>query len=104
MKEPIFLITCAIKGECVRCQELYHVRLIYDYTFWVGMIGPNSLRCTKILSQHHPFLSFLPSLFNHVKTHIWMIMMEFRIVMVYNKTLLRILTNFELIFFMGIKI
>jgi hypothetical protein len=25
--------------------------------------GPNSLRCTKILSQHHPFLSFLPSPF-----------------------------------------
>jgi hypothetical protein len=25
--------------------------------------SPNSLRCTKILSQHRPFLSFLPSLF-----------------------------------------
>ncbi len=27
------------------------------------LMGPNSLRCTKILSQCHPFLSFLPSLF-----------------------------------------
>ncbi len=26
-------------------------------------LGPNSLRCTKILSQCHPTLSFLPSPF-----------------------------------------
>jgi hypothetical protein len=26
-------------------------------------LGPNSLRCTKILSQCHHFLSFLPCLF-----------------------------------------
>jgi hypothetical protein len=26
-------------------------------------MGANFLRCTKILSQHHPFLSFLPSFF-----------------------------------------
>jgi hypothetical protein len=44
--------------------------------------GANSLRCTKILSQHRPFLSFLPNLFYHVKTHLWMIMMESRIVIV----------------------
>ncbi len=25
--------------------------------------GPNSLRCTKILSQHHPFSFFLPNHF-----------------------------------------
>jgi hypothetical protein len=25
--------------------------------------GENSLRCPKILSQHHPFLDFLPSYF-----------------------------------------
>jgi hypothetical protein len=29
-----------------------------------------------------PFLSFLPSPFYHVKTHLWMIMVECRIVMV----------------------
>jgi hypothetical protein len=28
-----------------------------------GLLGPNSLRCTKILSWCHPFLSFLPSPF-----------------------------------------
>jgi hypothetical protein len=27
------------------------------------MLGENSLRCTKILSQCHPFLFFLPSPF-----------------------------------------
>jgi hypothetical protein len=35
-----------------------------------SMRGPNSLRCTKILSQHHLFLSFLPSFFYHVKSHL----------------------------------
>jgi hypothetical protein len=30
---------------------------------WICLMGPNSLKCTKILSQHQPFLSFLPSLF-----------------------------------------
>jgi hypothetical protein len=44
--------------------------------------GPNSLRCTKILSHHHLFLFFLPSPYYHVKTHLWMIMMESKIVMV----------------------
>jgi hypothetical protein len=34
------------------------------------------------LSQHQPFLSFLPSPFYHVKTHLWMIMMESKIIMV----------------------
>jgi hypothetical protein len=45
-------------------------------------LGPNFLRCTKILSQYHLFLSFLPSPFYHVKTHLWMIMMESKITMV----------------------
>jgi hypothetical protein len=44
--------------------------------------GQNSLRCTKILSQCHHFLSFLSSLFYHVKSYLWIIMMEFEIVMV----------------------
>jgi hypothetical protein len=44
--------------------------------------GEILLRCTKILSQRHPFLSFLPSLFYHVKTHLWMVMMETRIVII----------------------
>jgi hypothetical protein len=47
-----------------------------------GLIGPNSLKCTNILSQCHLFLSFLPSFFYHVKTHLWMIIMESIIVMV----------------------
>jgi hypothetical protein len=34
---------------------------------WGTQKGANSLRCTKILSQYHPFLSFLPSFFYHVK-------------------------------------
>jgi hypothetical protein len=44
--------------------------------------GPNSLKCTKMLSHHHPFLFFLPNPFYHVKTHLWMIMVESIIVMV----------------------
>jgi hypothetical protein len=44
--------------------------------------GPNSLRCTKILSQCHFFWSFLPSPFYRVHTHLWMIMMESKIVTV----------------------
>jgi hypothetical protein len=49
---------------------------------WTNYLGPNSLRCTKILSQHHSFMSFLPSYFDNVKTHLWMIMMESIIIMV----------------------
>jgi hypothetical protein len=45
------------------------------------MLGEIFLRCTKILSRHL-FLFFLPSPFYHVKTHLWMIMMESRIVIV----------------------
>jgi hypothetical protein len=40
------------------------------------------------------FLSFLPILFYYVKTHLWMIMMESRIVMFENIVLLKILTTF----------
>jgi hypothetical protein len=50
------------------------------------------------------FLSFLPILFYYVKTHLWMIMMESRIVMFENIVLLKILTTFAWLFFMGIKI
>jgi len=42
--------------------------------------------------------------FNHVKTHLWMTMMESRIIMVYNIILLKILTTFDSLVFMGIKI
>jgi hypothetical protein len=47
-----------------------------------GLIDPNFSKCTNILSRCHLFLSFLPSHFYHVKTHLWMIMMESIIVMV----------------------
>jgi hypothetical protein len=43
---------------------------------------PNFFRCTEILSQHHFFLSFYLVIFYHVKTNLWMIMMESKIVMV----------------------
>jgi len=37
---------------------------MYDGTFFVmNFLGPNFLRCSRILSQCHPFLSFLPSIF-----------------------------------------
>jgi hypothetical protein len=45
-------------------------------------MSPNSLRCTKILSQRHYFWFFYLVLFYHVKTHFWMIMMKFKILMV----------------------
>jgi hypothetical protein len=48
----------------------------------VTLEGPNSLRCTKILSQCHHFLFVLPSPFYHLNSHLWMIMMESKIVMV----------------------
>jgi len=50
------------------------------------------------------FLSFLPINFYHVKTHLWMIMMESKIVMVQNIVILKFLTTFDSLFFMGIKI
>jgi hypothetical protein len=49
---------------------------------WTKYLGPNSLRCTKILSQHHIFLSFVPSHFYHIKTHLWMIVMKSIIIMI----------------------
>jgi len=33
----------------------------------LALVGANFLRCTKILSQHHLFLSFLSSLFSSCK-------------------------------------
>jgi amino acid permease len=61
------------------------VMLIFKLIMDMGMLGANlkhylgadSLRCTKILSQHHLFIYFY-----HVKTHLWMIMMESRIVII----------------------
>jgi hypothetical protein len=67
-------------------------------------LGPNFLRCTKILSQRHPFMFFSPTHFYHVNTHLWMIMMESKIIMVYNIVLVKILITFDSLFFMGIKI
>jgi hypothetical protein len=49
-----------------------------------------------------PFSVFLPNHFNHVKTHLWMIIMGSRIVMV-NIVLLKILITFDSLFFMGSK-
>jgi len=42
---------------------IYGVNEIIQGSTKLFNLGPNSLRFTKILSQHHPFLSFLPSLF-----------------------------------------
>jgi hypothetical protein len=36
---------------------------IFQGSTKVFNLGPNSLSCTKILSRHHFFMSFLPSLF-----------------------------------------
>jgi hypothetical protein len=47
----------------------------------VLQLGLNSLVHTKILSRH-PFLFSLPSLFYHVKMHLWMVMMESKVLMV----------------------
>jgi hypothetical protein len=38
------------------------------------IMGPNFLRCTKILSQHHLYLFIY---LYHVKIHLWMFMIEF---------------------------
>jgi hypothetical protein len=43
---------------------------------------PNKISKNKIMLQRHIFLYFLPSHIYHVKTRLWMIMMESRIVMV----------------------
>jgi hypothetical protein len=42
---------------------IYGANEIFQGSTKVFNSGPNSLRCTKILSQCHPFLSFLLSLF-----------------------------------------
>jgi hypothetical protein len=66
--------------------------------------GSKFFKVIKILSLRHLFLFFLLGHFYHVKTHLWMIMMESRIVMDYNIVLLKNLTTFDSIFFIGIKI
>ncbi len=39
MKELIFLLHVQLNGNVFRsCQELCHVRLTYDYAFWVGVV------------------------------------------------------------------
>ncbi len=58
--------------------EIYGANEIIQGSTKVFNSSPYSLRCIKILSQRHFFFC----LFYHVKTHLWMIMMEFRIVMV----------------------
>jgi hypothetical protein len=67
-------------------------------------MGPNSLKCTKILSQCHLFLSFLPSLFLSCKNTF---MDDYN--GIYNCNGLKYShfensINFGLLFFMGIKI
>jgi hypothetical protein len=52
---------------------------------------------------HLPHNVTLFYLFYHVKTHLWMTMMESRIVMVLNIILSKNLTTFDSLFFMGIK-
>jgi hypothetical protein len=42
---------------------IYGANEIFQGSIKVFNLGSNSLSCTKILSQHHPFLSFLPSLY-----------------------------------------
>jgi len=48
---------------------------------WICLMGPNSLKCTKILSMSPFYLFYLVFLYR-VKTHLWMIIMESIIVMV----------------------
>jgi len=50
------------------------------------------------------FYIFYPIFFYYVKTHLWMTMMESGIVVVKNMVLLKYLTTFDSLFFMGIKI
>jgi len=68
------------------------------------LMGVIFLRCTKILSHVTLFCLFYLVFFYHLKTHLWMIMMESRIVIVQNIVLLKFLTTFDSLFFMGIKI
>jgi hypothetical protein len=51
-----------------------------------------------------PFFVFFTYFFNHVKIHLWMIMMDSKIVITQNIVLLKFLTTFDSLFFMGIKI
>jgi hypothetical protein len=65
----------------------------------------NFLRCTKILSQHHLFLSFLHNPFLSCEdTFMDDYMMKPIIVMVKNMVLLKYLTTFDSLFFTRIKI
>jgi hypothetical protein len=49
---------CGTHGEGNKNEAYYCIK-----TELFMQMGANSLRCTKILSQCHPFLSFLPSFF-----------------------------------------
>ncbi len=60
--------------------------------------GRNSLRCTKILSQHHHFMYFLLGPFLPCKDTFVDDLMEYKIVMVYNIILLKNLTTFDSLF------
>ncbi len=55
-----------------------YLDIIYPIDGWMQIL----LRCTKILSQHHLFCPFDLVLFYYVRTHLWMIMMESRIVLI----------------------
>jgi hypothetical protein len=83
--QMMFGLTCLlpiliIVHSSIKFAQLHNV-FVCDFIAIISIckMSANSLRCTKILSQHHPFLSFLPFFFNHVKTHLWIIMMESRI-------------------------
>jgi hypothetical protein len=76
-KRVLWVHICMLKV----CKNSSH----YTMTFarqvdkWQGL---NSLWCIKILSRCHLFYFLNLVFFYHVKTHLWMIMMESRILMV----------------------
>ncbi len=73
----------AFVGIIADCCGSLRLTLAYqDINIQLCLRGIIFFKCTKILSQRHPFLSFFHGLFYHVKTHLWMIMMEYKIIMV----------------------
>ncbi len=80
--QMMFGLTCilpmlTVVHSSIKFAQLHNV-FMCDFIAIISFckMGVNFLRCTKILSQCHFFLSFLPSFFLSLKTHLWMIMME----------------------------
>jgi len=87
--QMMFGLTCLLPmlivvHSSIKFAQLHNV-FVCDFIAIISLckMSANSLRCTKILSQHHPFFNlFYLFSFYHVKTYLWMIMMESRIVIV----------------------